>query len=60
MTTGTLTELLNAAANQTDLTECARQCRGVLISAIDYIFEVTHTDKPVSASLLELIDSSVL
>lgn len=56
MTTGTLTELLNAAANQTDLTECARQCRQVLISAIDYIFEVTHSDKPVSASLLELIE----
>lgn len=56
MTTGTLTELLNSAANQTDLTECARQCRGVLVSAIDYIFEVTHSDKPKNASLLEKIE----
>ena len=60
MTTGKLTELLNAAANQTDFPECARQCRQVLVSAIDYIFEVTGAEKPRNASLLELIDSPVV
>ena len=57
MTTATLTDLLNTAANLTDWPECARQCRQVLVSAIDYIFEVTHTDKPKNASLLELIEN---
>ena len=60
MTTGKLTELLNAAANQTDFPECARQCRQVLVSAIDQIFEVTGAEKPKNASLLELVDSPVV
>ena len=60
MTTATLTDLLNTAANQTDWPECARQCRQVLVSAIDYIFETAHADKPKNASLLELIESPVV
>ena len=60
MTTSILTDLLNTAANQTDWPECARQCRQVLISAIDYIFENAGIEKPKGASLLELIESPVV
>lgn len=60
MTTAILTDLLNTAANQTDWPECARQCRQVLVSAIDYIFEKAGAEKPKSASLLELIENPVV
>ena len=60
MTTSILTDLLNTAANQTDWPKCARQCRQVLVSAIDYIFENAGIEKPKGASLLELIESPVV
>lgn len=60
MTTGVLTDLLNTAANQTDWAECARQCRQVLVSAVDYMFEKAGTERPKGASLLELIEHPVV
>lgn len=51
---------LNMAANEQDLSERAIQCRELLESAVEYIYEKAHAQKPKAASLLEMIDSTVV
>ena len=51
---------LNTAANEQNLSDRAKQCRELLESAVDYIYEKAHAQKPKAASLLELIDSTIV
>ena len=60
MTTSQLTAKLNAAANEEIFATRARLCRELLCDAVDYIYEKAHAPKPKGASLLELIDSTVV
>lgn len=55
-----LSNKLNEAANETNLTERAKLCRSLLRSTIDYIYEHVGKEKPKNASLLELIDSAAV
>lgn len=59
MTIEILKGMLELAENAQP-TEIAKICRQVLNSAINYIFEQTNKKKPEMASMLELLDNSVV
>lgn len=60
MTVGQLNFKLNEAANAQSYPECAKLCRSILVSATDYIYDKAGKKKPKNASLLELVDSTVM
>ena len=51
---------LEKTTTEKSLTESAKLCRVLLEECIDYIYEKTEVTKPKNASLLELIDGSVI
>lgn len=60
MDSNRLHEKLSQAEQAVSSSERARLCRGLLNDAVDYIYERMGTKKPVEASMLELLNSSVV
>ena len=60
MNIGQLEFKLNEATAEQSYPESARLCRILLADCIDYIYEKSGVSKPKNASLLELIDSSLI
>lgn len=60
MTLEQLQAKLNEAVAAQNHNDCAVFCRGVLASAVDYIYEKSDEPKPKQATLLELLDGIVM
>ena len=60
MTVNDLKVKLNDVVTEKSDIESAKKCRALLLDCIDFIYEKLQVSKPVNASLLELIDSSVI
>ena len=60
MTLEQLQAKLNEAIAAQNHNDCAMLCRGVLVSAVDYIYEKSDEPKPKQATLLELLDGTVM
>lgn len=60
MTLEQLQAKLNEAIAVQNHNDCAKLCRGVLVSAVDYIYEKSDEEKPKQATLLELLDGTVM
>lgn len=60
MTLEQLQAKLNEAVAAQNHNDCAILCRGVLASAVDYIYEKSDEPKPKQATLLELLDGIVM
>ena len=60
MTVSQLKNELNTAVNEKDSTLRAKLCRELLEHAIEYIYQKANAELPPKASLLELLESTVV
>ncbi len=60
MTVEQLKSKLNKLTSAQTPSECASLCRDLLEIAVNYMYDKTESKKPKNASLLELIDSTVI